>query len=93
MWTLKAEFETLSTRRDDATRRNRRCQREEGALAARRDALAEAVAREKNKLDQTKAAKEAVEAEVFLLRKGIEPVNPEHFGLHCAHFGHRNKNA
>lgn len=64
VWALKSDLEILSTRRDDATRRDRRREREEGALAARRDALAEEVLREEERLGQATAAKEAIEAEV-----------------------------
>lgn len=63
-WALKGELETLSTKRDDAARRDRRREREEGALVARRDALAEAVAREEERLSRATIAKEAIEVEV-----------------------------
>lgn len=69
LWTLKSELEVLSTRRDDADRRDRRREREEGALAARREALADAVAREEERLSQAKSAKGKLEAEVGIRKK------------------------
>ncbi len=63
-WALKGEVEALSTRRDDAVRRDRQREREEGALAARREAVAAAAAREKERLGLATAAKERLEAEV-----------------------------
>lgn len=64
VWTLKSELKALSTKRDDAARRDRRREREESALIARRDALADAVASEDEHLGLATAAKEALEAEV-----------------------------
>ena len=64
VWALKGELETLSARRDDATRRDRQREREEGALSARREALATAASREEERARLTKAAKERLEEEV-----------------------------
>lgn len=63
-WALKGEVEALSTRRDDAARRDRQREREEVALSARREAIAAAEAREKERLSLATAAKERLEAEV-----------------------------
>lgn len=64
VWALKSELAALDTRRDDAARRDRRRDREEVALAVRRDTLADAAAQEEQRLRLAATAKEGLEAEV-----------------------------
>lgn len=73
-------MDALVTKRDDFVRRDKRRHREESALAARREALAEAVAREEERLAAAKAARIASETEV---RPFAHPVCflVEHAGL------------
>lgn len=64
VWALKGELEALSARRDDAARRDRQREREEGALSARRETLAAAASREEERAGLAKAAKEKLQEEV-----------------------------
>lgn len=79
VWTLKSELAALNTRRDDAARRDRRRDREETALAARRDALADAAVREEHRLGLATAAKETLEAEVRRENTQVRTAQTVHF--------------
>lgn len=70
VWSLKSELEAFSARRSDAIRSERRRGREEGALEARREALASAVAREEERMGLSKTKREKLVAEVR--ERGIE---------------------